>query len=205
MHRSSMDERFHLKYRRLLEILPDVAECAAGKLILVGGTALAVFHLEHRISIDLDFVPISGSDTELKEALKGCLTKKGYRTLRSAYPNQFVIQFEDTSIKIEVFDPVRKIKHWKEHEFGKSKLPVATMEEILKMKMDAYADRREARDLFDIVFILSDNKEGMDPVVELIRKHGPPKNSEDIRNVALNDEDYATFMKVISNASKAGG
>jgi predicted nucleotidyltransferase component of viral defense system len=200
-----MDERFNLKYRRVLEILPDVAECAAGKLILVGGTALAVFHLEHRISIDLDFVPISGSDTELKEALKGCLTKKGYRTLRSAYPNQFVIQFEDTSIKIEVFSPVRKIKHWKEHEFGKSKLHVATMDEILKMKMDAYADRREARDLFDLVFILSDKKEGMEPVAELIRKHGPPKNSEDIRNVVLNDEDYATFIKVISDASKAGG
>jgi predicted nucleotidyltransferase component of viral defense system len=201
-----MDERFHLKYRRLLEILPDVAECANGRLVLVGGTALAVFHLEHRISVDLDFVPLDGKgdDVALKEALKGCLTRKGYRTGRAAYPNQFVVQFEDTSIKMEIFVPRRKVERFGEHAFGNAKLPVASVEEILEMKKESYADRIEARDLFDIVFILKERNAGFGIVRELLARCGLPKNAEGLRDIALSDADYEFFKKVVSNASKAG-
>jgi len=199
-----MDERFYLKYKKVLEILPDVAECAQNKLILVGGTALAIFHLEHRISIDLDFVPVEGEDTKLKELLKGCLAKKGYRTLRAAYPNQFVIQFEDTSIKIEVFTPHRKIRNYETHAFGKTNLLVASVEEILELKKESYADRKEARDLFDIIFILKDMSKEVGLIEELIRKHGLPKNTDELKNVILREEDDAFFRKVITDASKTG-
>ena len=90
-----MDEQFNRKYKKVLEILPDVAACAQGKLVLVGGTALALFYLKHRVSVDLDFVPVEGDEVKLKEALKGCLTSKGYRTTPGAFKNQFVVQFED--------------------------------------------------------------------------------------------------------------
>ena len=103
-----MNEKFQLKYQKILDIMPDIAECANKELILIGGTALSLFHLKHRISVDLDFIPIKtngNSDVTLKERLKGCISKKGYRAQRSAYTNQFTIQFEETSIKVEILIP----------------------------------------------------------------------------------------------------
>ncbi len=49
-----MDTKFALKYGRIKQILNDVAGCAAQQLVLVGGTALALFYLHHRVSVDLD-------------------------------------------------------------------------------------------------------------------------------------------------------
>jgi len=196
-----MNEIFNRKYRKVLEILPDVAACAQGKLMLVGGTALALFHLKHRISVDLDFVPVSGSDTKLKEELKGCLSKRGYRTTTGAYSNQFVVQFEDTSIKIEIFEPEWKIKRFEEHTFGTSKLNVASLDDILHMKQEAYLDRNEARDLFDIFCILKEKNSPFTAIKTLISRAGKPKNAEDIAAMALNQSDVAAFQKVIVDAT----
>jgi predicted nucleotidyltransferase component of viral defense system len=200
-----MEERFQLKYRRVLEALPDVAECADRRLILVGGTALALFHLNHRISIDLDFVPNGGVDTKLKEDLKGCLTGKGYRTQRAAYANQFIIQFEDTSIKVEVFESDYKIKNAEEVGLGNSRILVASAGDILQMKLRSYVDRNEARDLFDIVFILKERGEGFDCIRGLIEKDGYPKNVDEVEGMAVRKEDYIFFRKVIGDAPKTSG
>ena len=67
-----MDEKLQKKYGRVLDILSNVAVCADGKLILIGGTALSLFYLKHRISVDIDLVPIEGKEKELKEQVKGC-------------------------------------------------------------------------------------------------------------------------------------
>ncbi|MEM3555197.1 MAG: nucleotidyl transferase AbiEii/AbiGii toxin family protein [Candidatus Micrarchaeia archaeon] len=195
-----MDESFNRKYKKVLEILPDVAECAQGRLILVGGTALALFYLKHRVSVDLDFVPIAGDETKLKEELKGCLSKKGYRTVPGAFRNQFIIQFEDTSIKVEVFEPELKLKKLQEHVFGGTKIRVASLEDILKMKLSAYRERNEARDLFDIFCILK-GKGASAMVKKLIKKSGSPKGADTISAMAVNQEDAAAFQKVISDAS----
>jgi len=196
-----MDDSFGRKYKRVLEILPDVAECAQGKLILVGGSALALFHLKHRVSIDLDFVPVAGDDIKLKEGLKGCMTKKGYRTIPGRFKNQFVVQFEDTSIKVEVFIPSREIKRVEEHEFGARMVNVASLEDILQMKIAAYKDRSEARDLFDIFCILKASDSGFGTVKKLVSACGMPKNSEDIEAMAVNQSDAAGLQKVILDAS----
>ncbi len=195
-----MNESFNRKYKKVLEILPDVAECAQGKLILVGGTALALFYLKHRVSVDLDFVPIAGDETKLKEELKGCLSKKGYRTMPGAFKNQLVVQFEDTSIKVEVFEPDRKIRKIQEHVFGGAKIKVASLDDILQMKLSAYNDRKEARDLFDIFCILK-GKGSSAMVKKLIVKSGLPRRIEDIDSMALNQEDAAAFQEVVSDAS----
>jgi len=196
-----MEDTFERKYKRVLEILPDVAECAQGKLILVGGTALALFHLKHRVSVDLDFVPLKGDDIELKEELKGCMTKKGYRTSPGRFKNQFVVQFEDTSIKVEVFLPDHKIKRIEEHEFGARAVNVASREDIYLMKIAAYKDRKEARDLFDIFCLLKASGSGFDMVKKLVSKNGKPENIEDLKTMAANQSDVAELQKVISDAS----
>jgi len=198
-----MDDLFERKYKKVLEILPDVAECAQGKLVLVGGTALALFYLKHRTSIDLDFVPVArGADEKkLKETLRGCLTKKGYRTSAGAYQNQFIVQFEDTSIKIEVFEPEQKIGSGVEHVFGGTPILVAALEDLFAMKQSAYKDRKEARDLFDIFCILKTRGESFGTLKKLIAKSGLPKNVGDVDAMALNKQDRKEFKTVISDAS----
>lgn len=195
-----MDELSNTKYKKVLEVLPDVAECAHSELILVGGTALALFYLKHRISVDLDFVPVSGDEVKLKEELKGCITKSGYRTSVGAFKNQFIIQFEDTSIKVEVFKPTRRVKRTEEHVFSGVKIKVASLDDILSMKIAAYADRREARDLFDIFCIARSKKENLVVVKRLVSKNGAPKNIGEARNLILNDPDAVEFEKVVSDA-----
>ncbi len=195
-----MDNAFGRKYKRVLEILPDVAECAGEKLILVGGTALALFHLKHRVSVDLDFVPAGGNDIRLKEELKGCMSKRGYRTSPGRFKNQFVVQFEDTSIKVEIFIPDRKIKRVEEHEFCARKIRVASCEDIFQMKIAAYKDRREARDLFDIFCILQARGRDFGMVKKLL-SGGMPKNIGDLEIMALNRSDATGLRKVILDAS----
>lgn len=196
-----MDRKFALKYKRVLDILNDVAECAQNNLILVGGTALALFYLKHMVSIDLDFVPIEGEEIKLKEMLKGCLTKKGYRTSVARYKNQFIIQFEDTSIKIEIFTPKRKIKKINNFKITKTTLAVASLEDILEQKIDAYETRKSTRDLYDIVFILKNKGSDFALIRELLAKYGKPENEEEIKNYTENGEDYNFFKKVTKDAS----
>lgn len=196
-----MDEKFRLKYKRVLDIIGDVAECAKKKLVLVGGTSLALFYLKHRISVDLDFVPVDGDEVKLKEELKGCITKKGYRTTRGVYQNQFIIQFEDTSIKIEIFSPEYKIKKTNEFEFGTSKILVASIEDILRLKVHSYAERKEVRDLYDIIFILKHKNKGFEQAKKLITKYGSPKNEDEIKKLITEEKNYKFFKEVMNNVS----
>lgn len=198
-------ETFDRKYKKVLEILPDVAECAGGGLVLVGGTALALFHLKHRVSVDLDLVPVSGEDIPLKEKLKGCLSKRGYRTIRGAFRNQFVVKFEDTSIRVEVFVPDKKIKRIEEHVFGSAKIKAASLEDLLQMKLSSYEDRKEARDLFDIFCILK-QKGGSSGALEkqisgLVSESGMPANLSEIEGMALDPGLATEFRKVVSSAA----
>ncbi len=196
-----MNETFNRKYKKVLEILPDVAECAEGGLILVGGTALALFYLRHRVSVDLDFVPVQGDEVAAKERLKGCLTKKGYRTIATRYKNQFVVQFEDTSIKVEVFVPKEKIQETERHIFGGAEVTVASLSDIFRMKISAYSERKEARDLFDILAILRFERKGDGIAKKLVRKFGLPENTQDVDAMALDPQNAALFRKVISDVA----
>ncbi len=196
-----MNQKFALKYKRVFEILSDTAACAQNRLILVGGTALAIFYLNHRVSVDLDFVPLEGDEVKLKEMMKGCLTKKGYRTSVASHTNQFVVQFEDTSIKIEIFYPTAKIKKIETFEVSGVPLSVASLDDLLVMKLEAYANRKAARDLFDIVFILKKMDRGFDLVKELLAKYGRPDNLEGIKEYITSEDDYKFFNEVVENAS----
>lgn len=195
-----MDEALNRKYKRVLEILPDVSMCAGGKLVLVGGTALALFYLNHRISVDLDFVPDTGNDVKLKEELKGCLTKRGYRTTVGAFKNQFVIQFEDSSIKVEVFIPKTRIKKIEERTYGSTKIKIASLQDILEMKISTYRNRKEARDLFDIFCMRKFTKNWLKIIEELVSKEGIPKNMDEIDSMARSDREVTSFKKVVFDA-----
>jgi len=196
---------FKLKYARILEILPSVADCAGERLILIGGTALAVFHLRHRLSVDLDFATNGNDDVSSKEKLKGCLSSKGVRAFRSRFSNQFVIQFSDTSIKVEILPPTFRVQTPEWHDLGGgTRMLVASIGDILCMKEHAYSERKEARDLFDLFCIMRANG-GQADILPLIKKHGAPKNMERLEAMVFSRADFEEFNGLISDASKTGG
>lgn len=196
-----MQEALNRKYRRVLEILPDVAQAADGKLILVGGTALALVYLHHRISIDLDFVPAKGRDYELKEMLKGAMSSKGYQTQRSAYSNQFVVQFEDASIKVEIFEPEYRIKKVEKYNAEGAELPVASLEDIFEMKKIAYKERHASRDLFDLYHMLKKKGEDFSLLREMLQRFGPPERLEGLNDMLFSASDYEEFVQVVKSCS----
>ena len=196
-----MQEALNRKYRRVLEILPDIAQAAGGKLILVGGTALALVYLHHRISIDLDFVPAKGRDHELKEMLKGALSSKGYQTQRSAYANQFVVQFEDASIKVEIFEPEYKIKKVEKYLTEGAQLPVASLDDIFEMKKIAYKERHASRDLFDLYHMLKKKGTEFSLLKEMLEKFGPPERLAELNDMLFSASDYEEFVQVVKKCS----
>ncbi len=196
-----MQEALNRKYRRVLEILPDVAQAAGGKLVLVGGTALALVYLHHRISIDLDFVPAKGRDHELKEMLKGALSAKGYQTQRSAFANQFVVQFEDASIKVEIFEPEYKIRRVEKYLAEGAELSVASLEDIFEMKKIAYRERHASRDLFDLYHILKKKGADFSLLNEMLQKFGPPERLDGLNDMLFSASDYEEFVQVVKKCS----
>lgn len=185
------------KYKLATDILSDVADCAGGKLILVGGTALALFYLQHRVSVDLDFVPLEGDETKHKEQLKGCLSKKGYRTQRARFSNQFIVQSEATSIKVEVFTPDEPVRKTEKRIIGDKEILIASLDDLLEMKAGTYARRKKARDLFDVVAILMKTGKGLSLAEKLVAEHGKPEDSEELGQMSPDGLVLSAFKKVV--------
>jgi predicted nucleotidyltransferase component of viral defense system len=198
-----MNERANRKYKHILEIIGHVAKCSDGKLILIGGTALALFYLKHRVSVDLDFIPANGDESKLKEMLKGCLTKHGYRTATAAFTNQFVIHFPDTSIKVEIFSSDYAIRKIENFAFGVYSLTVASLDDLLQLKIIAYKDRKEARDLYDIVCILQIKSMGFSLVKSLVKEFGLPLNENELGELITDQKSYEVYKGVLKNVSEA--
>jgi predicted nucleotidyltransferase component of viral defense system len=142
--------------------------------------------------VDLDFVPVSGDEIKEKESLKGCLSKKGFVTQRARHSNQFVVQSETTSVKIEIFTPDEKIAKIERHSIGGNAILVASLDDLLKMKSKAYSERKKDRDLFDVVAILRKQGGSLDFAMQLVAKYGKP---EDIKELEEMSPDSAVFEK----------
>ena len=193
-----MESVFARKFNLAKVILADVADCIDCKLILVGGTALAVFYLEHRASVDLDFVPLSGEDVaEAKQSLKGCMSKKGYTTQTARWHNQFIVQSENTSIKVEVFTSEEKVGKTEKRVYGGKEMLVASLDDLLKMKTLAFLQRGKARDLFDVVAILLKTGKSLSQAAELAKKRGIPSDVAELEQMAPDKAVLDAFYKVI--------
>lgn len=197
-----MENKFQKKYLRIEEIMPDIAACADMKLILVGGTALAIFYLRHRASVDVDFMPIDLKNEEIHtRRLKGEFSKRGYRASRAAYTNQFVINFENTTIKVEIFVPEgHKPLSPEQHDVGGRMILVARLEDLAIMKNETYKSRKQGRDLYDLYCIPERYGGGTDIVKKLVNECGKPENLEDVGLMAFDQNRFKEFVKVIADA-----
>jgi len=161
---------------RLAAVLAEIVTLLPDELLLRGGTALNLLHLEApRLSVDLDLDYVGSADPEeaqrrrptLLAELEQLVRRAGYRVERSRQSYamaHLVLRYENTAARsdalkldlnfldrVPVLEPAR-LPLW--HPFGGDLAapPVLTfaVEELAASKIIALARRGLARDLFDV-------------------------------------------------------
>ncbi len=169
---------------RLRRILPaDTAETwltlaphLPAQLQLGGGTAVAV-HLGHRESRDLDFFFHRALDLdEARDLIAGlgafAVTHESEGTLKGLF----------SATKIEIFDASRLRRLAKPTKVAG--LWVASLQDLMAMKIKVMAERGEMRDYFDVKAIDEDGGISVEEGVELyIRRYGVNLNSNALRHL----------------------
>ena len=140
-------------------------------LYLGGGTAVAV-HLGHRESRDLDFFFHRGVDLEdLAELLDGlgdfAVTHRAVGTLKGLFgPTR--VEFLDASALTLLAEPAEV-----------AGLRVASLQDLMAMKLKVMAERGEMRDYFDVKTIDERGAVSVEEGVELyMRRYGIDRSSE---------------------------
>ncbi len=152
-----------------LEVLDRLNSCKLlDKLIFTGGTMLRLCHGLDRYSIDLDFWVAAKTDyKKLFNSIKNCLA--GFYTLKDSAIKFYTILFEIKSknypnrLKIEIRKNPKKVKIEKSIAYSKDSnrqvlLNTVPLDDMMKAKVNAFIERKEIRDAFDIEFLL---KRGM--------------------------------------------
>jgi len=130
----------------------------AKKFYMTGGTTLAAFYLQHRLSDDLDF--FSEDEVEGEVILSFLRTIPGIRDLhleRKFDRKIFLIHFGDgEDLKVEFTKyPFKRI-----HPFYTIEgIQIDSIPDILVNKLAALADRKDIKDYVDIFFILKEHPE----------------------------------------------
>ena len=126
----------------LAPVLPD-------ELYLGGGTGIAV-HFSHRVSQDLDFF-YHNRAVDL-EALESTISQLGPLAVMRKAPGTLNCIFSRTKVQFLHADEVSK-----QHQLGPvtkvAGINVASVADLLAMKLKVIAERGELRDYFDVMII----------------------------------------------------
>ena len=156
-----------------MDFLSDFSnDSLASKVVFYGGTALRLAYGSPRFSEDIDLIAIKMVKFYEFEKLIKKITKnnsskwklKDIKDKRNTFFALFSIENENLkhnfSLKIEIHKPKRKINLKTELVLLKSPVSIAeplllvpTLEELQRLKEDALADRKKARDIFDLWYI----------------------------------------------------
>lgn len=122
---------------------------------LTGGTALAAYYLQHRISDDLDFFAIEEADRiflhTFTEQLKERLGASGLRYERIYDRSQFFFEFDYEEIKVEFTKyPFPQL----ETPLEQDGIRIDTLRDITANKLMAMLDRFDPKDFIDLYFLL---------------------------------------------------
>lgn len=153
-----------------LEILDKLnSKRLLNHLVFGGGTMLRLCYGLNRFSVDLDFWIVKDIDTKrLYEILKEYLCE--FYTLKDSADKFHTLLFEiksrdyPRSLKIEIRKEKKKIKTeqaiaYSRHSNMQVFLKVVSLEEMMRSKIEAFLERKEIRDVFDMEFLL---KKGID-------------------------------------------
>jgi len=139
------------------------------KLVFTGGTMLRLCHGLDRYSVDLDFWVAEKRGLPLLYGKIGDVLKKYYR-VNDSKDKFFSMLYEISSgnypqkLKIEIRKEKKKVRTEKSIAYSRFSniqvfLNACSLEDMMSMKVNAFLDRKEIRDVFDIEFML---KRGID-------------------------------------------
>ena len=133
-------------------------------LVFTGGTMLRLCYGLNRFSIDLDFwITQNPNTTKLFEVIKQCLTQNYILTDAANKFNTLLFEIKTNRyprrLKIEVRKGSKQIKTEPTIAYSKYSnlqvlLPAVSLSGMMQAKIDAFLNRKEIRDVFDIEFIL---------------------------------------------------
>lgn len=177
------------------------------KLVFCGGTMLRLCYGLNRFSVDLDFWLLKKIDVnKLFESIKDCL-RQSY-VITDAMNKFWTILYEikspeyPRSLKIEIRKTKKKIKLEKAIAFSKYAnyqvlVNVPSLQDMMNGKINAFLDRKEIRDLFDIEFLfkkgvnLPEDKEILRELLNLISKL--PKRDYTVKLGSLLEENERRY------------
>jgi len=161
-----------LKTKQVLELLSSDSFFKDNDVRFVGGTALS-YLINHRLSEDLDFAMLQLKKTEILSLMDK------YGAIKKEHP-QIVIDsaindgediddshliFNLNGVKIDFFTPPfnnREIEMWNNYphtHYEDTNVKIAAFETIFYMKTMAFWNRKKYRDLYDIYYVLTNEKE----------------------------------------------
>lgn len=157
MHDLIMQERFELEVLDRLNSGKFLTQ-----LIFGGGTMLRLCHGLDRFSVDLDFWIIKDLELKFFENMKAYLAK--HYDIKDSVKKFYTILFElksniyPRSLKLEIRREVKKIHVEQVIAYSKYAntqvfLKAVSLNDMMESKLEAFLDRQEIRDVFDIEFL----------------------------------------------------
>lgn len=133
------------------------------QLVFGGGTMLRLCHGLNRFSVDLDFWVIKDMAPGFFENMKTCLAK--HYDIRDSAEKFYTILFElkspgyPGSLKLEIRREVKKIRTEQVIAYSRYAntqvfLKAVSLSDMMASKLEAFLDRKEIRDVFDMEFLL---------------------------------------------------
>jgi len=133
-------------------------------IVFTGGTMLRLCFGLDRYSLDLDFWIVHNIDADkLFKDLKACLSES--YVIKDCAHKFYTLLFElksrdyPRSLKLEIRKEAKKIKTeqaiaYSKHSNTQVILKIASLEDMMKAKIEAFLERKEVRDIFDMEFLL---------------------------------------------------
>lgn len=144
-------------YQQVLYPLQDevfaIARVYEQNLYLTGGTALARFHFQHRLSEDLDFFTTTDDLKLIANDLRLRLINAGYNVeveKLEVYFARFYLVQSDTTLKIEFAKEFNLVDPLQQTEAG---IYVNSLEDIGANKLTAFEDRAAIKDIVDLYYV----------------------------------------------------
>ncbi len=204
MHDLEKQEQFELE---VLDKLNSIR--ILNQLVFCGGTMLRLCYGLNRFSVDLDFwidKEIDGKELYVK--LKDHLSQSYVLTDSANKYNTilFELKFEKypRSLKIEIRKETKKIGTEQIIAFSKYSdkqvlVKAVCLEDVMKSKIQAFMNRKEIRDVFDIEFLvkrgieIKEDKEIINKVLKLVQ--GFTKNDYAVKLGSLLEQDQRNYYK----------
>lgn len=174
------------------------------KFFLGGGTALAEFYLQHRVSQDLDLFTLDQDldfdfvSAEINKIARSLNFKTKHR-VSSATFLQYIFQSKKKSLKIDVVKDVPI-------HFGKAKkikgIWVGSLENIAVNKLLAIFGRTDAKDFIDLYFLLKKKKLSFEELFKKAKKKDLGLNEFYFANMLAEVEKLKHFPKTLKPFDK---